>query len=206
MKLLPAGWQLRSALSTWLPVLLMALLALGTWWLVKNTPSDDAKRTPAAPVHVPDYTMRTFTVQRFAPDGALRVQIEGDVMRHYPDTDTLEIDKVNIHAYGTDGRVTRATALSARANGAATEVQLEGGAEVVQDAHGDQLATTMRSEFLHFFVDTERVRSHLPVVVTQGATVLRADSLDYDHLAQTALLKGKVKGSFAPRTRVPAKP
>ena len=71
----------------------MALLALGTWWLVRNTPrARRAARRPAPPRHEPDYSMRGFTVQRFAPDGALRVQIEGDALRHYPDTDTLEID------------------------------------------------------------------------------------------------------------------
>lgn len=206
MKLPRAGWELRSALSTWLPVLLMLLLALGTWWLVKNTPGEASDRTPAAPRHEPDYTMRDFTVQRFGSDGALRVRIVGDVMRHYPDTDTLEIDKVDVRATAEDGRVTRATARSALANGAATEVQLKGGAEIVQEAFGNQTAMTMQSEFLHFFLDSERVRSHLPVVVTQGRTVVRAESFEYDHLAQTIQLKGKVKASFAPRARSAAPP
>src|SRR5215210_6974805 len=33
--------------SSFLPLLLMALLALGTWWLVKNTPLADAPQTAA---------------------------------------------------------------------------------------------------------------------------------------------------------------
>ena len=37
---LPTPWhvRLRDAISSYLPLLLMALLALFTWWLVKNTP------------------------------------------------------------------------------------------------------------------------------------------------------------------------
>lgn len=192
---------MRGALAAWLPMLLMMLLALGTWWLVKNTPTLDAGRQPAAPVHVPDYTMRDFSVQRYAAAGAMRVQLDGDVMRHYPDTDTLEIDEVRIRAVGRDGRITRARARSATSNGAATEVQLQGGAEVVQEGRGGQPDITMKSEFLHVFVETERVRSHLPVVVTQGATVMHADAFEYDHLSQTLTLKGKVRSTFAPPAR-----
>ena len=39
----PTPWhqQLRDLAATYLPLLLMLLLALGTWWLVRNTPGPD---------------------------------------------------------------------------------------------------------------------------------------------------------------------
>ena len=40
--------------------------------------------------------MRGFNLTRFAPDGRFAVRIEGDMLRHYPDTDRLEIDGVRI--------------------------------------------------------------------------------------------------------------
>ena len=51
-----------------------------------------AERPATPPRHDPDYSMRHFTLRRFTPEGRLRLDIEGDVMRHYPDTDTVEID------------------------------------------------------------------------------------------------------------------
>src|SRR5690349_16547103 len=63
---LPWTSRVVDTVSTYLPVLLMAVLALGTWWLVKNTPTLDNERQVAPPRHEPDYTMRQFTVQRFA--------------------------------------------------------------------------------------------------------------------------------------------
>ena len=39
-----------------------------------------------------------------------------------------------------------------------------------------------RGEFLHAFVNTERVRSHQPVVLIRGNDRFTADSLDYDNL------------------------
>ena len=78
--------------------------------------------------------MHRFSLQRFAPDGTLRAQIEGDELRHYPDTDTLEIDAVRIRAIAPGRHVTVATARRALVNGDATEVQLLGGAQVVREA------------------------------------------------------------------------
>ena len=60
-----------SALA-YLPMLVMAALALGSWWLVKQTPVAEGAAAPSAPRSDPDYTMRTFVVQRFAKDGTLR--------------------------------------------------------------------------------------------------------------------------------------
>jgi len=194
----PWLWRLREAASAYLPLLLMALLALGTWWLVKNTPGDSGTQPAAALRHLPDYTMRDFMVQRFAPDGRLRLQLEGDELRHYPDTDTIEVDNVRLRSFASDGGVIFATARRALANGDATEVQLLGGAQVVREARGDVPAVEIRGEFLHAFLATEQLRSHLPVTLTRAGAELRADSLAYDNLTRTALLKGHVRGSFAP--------
>ena len=184
--------------STYLPVLLMGLLALGTWWLIKSTPvpGDEHAAVPAR--HEPDYTMSHFLVQRFSPDGAMRAQIEGDLLRHYPDTDTLEIDNARIRAIAPDARVTVATARRALSNGDASEVQLLGGAHVVREAGANVDAIEFRSEFLHAFLSSERVRSHLPVTVTRGASVIRADGMEYDNLAHVIELKGRMLAVFAP--------
>lgn len=201
------GTRLRDQVSAYLPLLLMALLALGTWWLVTNSavPGDD--RAAGPPRHVPDYTMGNFTVQRFARDGALRVQIEGTVLRHYPDNDTLEVDQPRIRAYTADGQVTVATATRAISNGDGTEVQLLGGAHVVRQAAtaGDEVE--FRGEFLHAFLDTEVVKSHLPVTVRRGGAVLSAATLDYRHAQQRVQLNGRVRASFAaPRGRAASAP
>ena len=194
----PWHWRLLDAASTYLPLMLMAALALGTWWLVKNTPLFEDERAQAPARHEPDYTMTQFVVQRFAPNGALRVQIEGDTLRHYPDTDTIEVDNPRIRAFGVDGRVTHASARRALSNRDGSEVQLSGGARVVREATDKYPAIEFRGEFLDCQQNTERVRSHLPVVVTQGRTEFRADAMVYDNLAGVLDLKGHVRALLTP--------
>ncbi|MDO9092356.1 MAG: LPS export ABC transporter periplasmic protein LptC [Rubrivivax sp.] len=204
----PWHLRLRDALSSYLPLLLMALLASATWWLVKNAPRPQT--TPEARVvsSEPDYTMSQFALERFDASGRLKLRIEGARLRHFPDTDRIEIDDAQIRAYAPDGRVTLATAKRALGNGDGSEVQLLGGAEVTaQDVSGVPLI--MRSEFLHAFLVTERVQSHLPVLVRQGTTELRAAGLLYDHVAGRLDLKGPTRAVLQPRAQprpVAAKP
>jgi lipopolysaccharide export system protein LptC len=189
-------WRVVETASAYLPIVLMALLALGTWWLVKNTPRPAAETAAAAPRHEPDYTMQRFVVQRFTPAGRLRAQLEGNELRHYPDSDTVEIDHVQMRAWGDAQQTTTATARRALVNGDATQVQLLGGAQVVREGQAGAPPIEFRGEFLHAFLATERVRSHLPVVVRRGATEIRADALDYDNLDRTVQLRGRVRARF----------
>lgn len=197
---LPWHLRLRDVLSAYLPLLLMTLLALFTWWLVKNTPSAPPVAEQAPPRHEPDYTMSQFALERFDAAGRLKIRIEGAQMRHFPDTDRIEIDGVQIRAVAPDGRVTLASAQRALSNGDGSEVQLLGGAQVSSsDASGRPLL--VKSEFLHAFLVAEKLRSHLPVQVTLGSAELWSAGLDYDHGARRLELQGPVRTVLPPPDR-----
>jgi lipopolysaccharide export system protein LptC len=202
-----APWhlRLRDGLSAYLPLLLMALLALFTWWLVKNTPTVPRAQEEVPLRHEPDYTMTQFALERFEAGGRLKVRIEGAVMRHYPDTDRIEIDNVHVRAISPEGRVTLASARRAISNGDASEVQLLGDARVDSvDANGAPIEIT--GEFLHAFLVAEKVRSHLPVQVTSASGTLTAAGLDYDHGERKLELQGPMRAVFPPAGARPAKP
>ncbi len=198
---MPAPWhlRLRDALSAYLPLLLMTLLALATWWLVKNSPRPLTPPGEAPVSAEPDYTMSAFAMERFAADGRLKLRIEGAQMRHLPATDRIEIDGANIRAIAADGRLTLAHAQRAVGNGDGSELQLLGGAEV-SSVDADGAPVLMRSDFLHAFFVTERVRTHLPVKVQRGSTELQAAGLDYDQPARKLVLAGPLRAVLAPRT------
>lgn len=192
-------------LSAYLPLLLMLLLALGTWWLVKSTPHPGAPGEKAPPRADPDYTMDRFVVERFDKLGHLKLRIEGQRMRHYPDTGRVEVDDPNIRAISPDGRTTLATAKRAISNADGSEVQLLGDARVdSQDPRGRPVE--IRSDFLHAFLDTERLRSHLPVVVSSNGSSFRADGLDYDNLTGLLQLQGRTSAVLQPTLIDPKTP
>ncbi|HTH12174.1 MAG TPA: LPS export ABC transporter periplasmic protein LptC, partial [Acidovorax sp.] len=111
----------------------MGLLALGTWWLVRNAPMPLLPATERPPLHQPDYFMKSFSVKSFDAAGRLQSEVQGDEARHYPDTDTLEIDKARMRSVAPTGRLTVATADRALTNADGSEVQLFGNAIVTRE-------------------------------------------------------------------------
>jgi lipopolysaccharide export system protein LptC len=208
-----APWHLRllALLSAYLPILLMMLLATATWWLVQNSPKPIADIDKGPPRHEPDYEMSGFIAQRFDDRGQLVLRVEGDQMRHFPDTDEIEVDTVRLQSYAPDGRQTRATARRGLAKGDATEFRLLGGAEVVSEMP-QQETMTVRGEFLQLSTKPNRVFSDQPVVVQQGRSTLRGQGLDYNHATGVARLTGRVQATMEPAlakagaAKPPAKP
>jgi lipopolysaccharide export system protein LptC len=195
---MPWHLRLRDMLSAYLPLLLMALLALATWWLVKHSPRAQAPEQERPVSSEPDYTMTQFAIERFDAGGRLKLRIEGTRMRHFPVADRLEIDGAQIRAIAQDGRLTLAHAQQAIGNGDGSELQLIGGAEVSStDASGAPMV--MRGEYLHLFLVTERVKTHLPVQVQLAGSEIRAAGLEYDHAARRLDLQGPMKAVLVPR-------
>ena len=62
-------------LAVYLPLILMGLMAMGTYWLVRNSPVMGEIEQEAPPRHVPDYFMRDFSVKVFAEDGRLKSEM-----------------------------------------------------------------------------------------------------------------------------------
>lgn len=200
-QMLRQSWE---RITLYLPVMIMGLLALGTWWLVRNAPMPLVPATEKARSNQPDYSMKAFSVKSFDAKGRLQSEVQGDLARHFPDTDTLEIDLARMRSVAIDGRLTLATANRALSNADGSEVQLFGNAIVTREplparpGVAAQPRMEFRSEFLHAFTQTERVRSDKPVVLTRGNDRFTADGMDYDNLDQVLQLHGRVKGVLMP--------
>lgn len=195
--------------SIYLPVLLMGLLALATYWLVRNSPVLTAPEVAKEVPHESDYFMRKFTIRTFDEQGLLKSEVYGVEARHYPDTDTLEIDQPRVRSINPEGRLVTSTGNRGMSNGDGSEVQLLGNARVVReavlDASGRELPRMeFQGEFLHAYVNDERVKSHLPVVLTRGTDQFTGDTFAYNNISGIADLKGRVHGLMVPRAAASA--
>ncbi len=194
--------RLSERFSIYLPVLLMALLAMGTWWLVRNAPKPIPGDVDRVVSDAPDYTMEKFSVHQFDGTGRLQSVMTGDEARHFPKTDTLEVDAVRTRSIAPDGVVTLSSAKRGISNSDSSEVQLVGAAKVERQFPNEPGQTMQFSgEFLHAWTNEERVQSHLPVVLTRGNNQFSGDRMEYDNLSQVVELKGRVKGIIHPANK-----
>ncbi|WP_269631146.1 LPS export ABC transporter periplasmic protein LptC [Pelomonas sp. BJYL3] len=203
----PLLWRLQSLVGTYLPLLILALLAAFTWWLVKSTPLPEDGSAQRVLRHEPDYQMQGFELQRFKPDGTLALQVRGREMRHYPDTDTLEIDGIELRALGKDGTLTVAQARQALSNADASEIRLQGDVLVRRyaQAQPENLPAQLEisGEFLQLNPPRELMSSHLPVTLRTGQGSFSVQSFEYDNLSGQLQFHGRSTASYLPRRKRP---
>ncbi len=198
-------------LAIYLPIAVMGLMALGTYWLVQNSPKPVAVAQERPVRSDPDYYMKDFSVTTFAMGGRLKSELFGTAARHYPDSDTLEIDRIRIRSFDDLGRLTTATADRALTNSDATVVELFGNALLIRAAQPDDTGVVQpriefRGEYLHTNTETERVKSDKPVELRRGDDVFVGDTMDYDYQSQVMLMQGRVKGLLMPGKSMKSKP
>lgn len=191
-------------LSIYLPIAVMGLMALGTYWLVQNSPKPEAPVVERPARHEPDYFMKNFAVTTFIESGRLKSEVFGVAARHFPDNDMLEIDRIRIRSFDQQGRLTTATANRALTNSDASVVELFGNAWLVREAQPDASGNLVpriefRGEYLHANTETERVTSDKPVQLRRGNDVFVGETLDFDNVSQILVMQGRVKGQINPR-------
>lgn len=197
--------RLLDRLTIYLPVLLMGVLALASYWLLRATPDYVPPAPPGPPSGEPDYFMQRFSVKSFDAQGVLRAEVAGDEARHHPDDDRIEIDGARLRKLGEDGVVSTARANRVITNADNTRFLLQGDAVVVRegarDADGAPLPRlSFRGEELLVELDPDRVSSERPVELQRGGDRLSADRMDYDGVARVADFKGRVRAQLQPRT------
>ena len=166
-------WDL---MAVYLPLFLMSIMAMGTYWLVRITPVIPPPEEAAPKRHVPDYFMKDFSVKVFNAEGKLKSEMFGVQGRHYPDTDTVEVDQPRIRSLNPQGQITVAVAQRGLINADGSEAQLFEKAHIVRERYVNSKGTVfprseIRSEFLHLFANTEKIdrkstrlnSSHIPL-------------------------------------------
>lgn len=200
MRLLRDAWD-RSLL--YFPLVSMGLLALGTYWLVRSTPPAAGPVVQRPARHEPDYFLEDFSVRTFDAAGRVRTEVVGAKARHYPDTKWLEIDGIRVRSFDEQGRLTTATAQRGLTNEDASELELLGNAVIVREADASKgsnapVRMEYRGEFLHAFMNTERVESHKPVELLRGKDRFTAERMEFDNVEQVLQLSGRVRGTLTP--------
>jgi lipopolysaccharide export system protein LptC len=197
MKLRPRIRFWIGTFTLYLPIVMMLLLALGSWWLARNTP-EAAQASPQLPQRQdPDYYLTRFSVKNFDPQGQLVSEILGEKARHFPITDLLEIEGARFRS-SRGSRVTTGQSDRAYSNADGSELQLVGNARVVQeplrDAQGRELPRLeIRSDFLHAFLRTEQIKSDRPVTIMRGADQFNGDRLLFNKIDGVVQLDGRVR-------------
>ena len=198
-----SGWRNRlETLVAFLPMVLLAILLWGSVWLVRNAPKVVSGPVVAKTSHEPDYFVNNFTLKTYSLQGDLKSFLQGTSSLHFPDTLTNLIEQPVVHSISRSGRLTTAVAKRSLSNEDGSEIQLIGQAVVHKQGLATQdPAMTLRSEFIHFFANTDSLVTYAPVKIERGENRFQGNGLKADNLNQRFLLKGQVKVLLVPAKR-----
>lgn len=195
-------WHVLERLSIYMPVLLMALLALGSYWLLRATPPPPGPEPERVVDHHPTDVMRGFAVRTYGPDGGLRSEVRAVEGRRFADDGSMEMDQARIRSFSDTGVLTTAEADRVWTDAGHVHYVLRGHAVVVR--HAAQLPGMAPLERLEFQGDhlkvntTERhVVSDEPVLLIRGGNRITAQRLDWADKEGVAHLNGRVRAHLA---------
>lgn len=195
--------RLLDALSVYLPLIVLALLASGSWWLVRSVPTLSGPAANKAVRQDPDYRLSDFSVKSFNEKGQLTRELTGKTAQHFPATQELRIEEIRVFAQYESGGGMSARAQHGIASDDGTQLTLAGQAQAIQHPQAGRPQIELRGERLLVLPDEDRVVSDAPVQITRGRDVFTANTMDFSSNTGQYALQGRVRGTLLPN---PPKP
>ncbi len=182
-----------------LPLLLMAIVAGSTFWLVQlNSPREDAEKSNVKR-HEPDYWMERFSATELAEDGSTKMRFTGVKMVHYEDDQTYDVTTPAMRAYEPDRPPVTANANRGVMNAEGSVIDLYGNAFIVRQAGADVAKDprmTAASQYFQLLVNDDIVKTDKPVQLTRGPSVMTANGLIFNNVTREVQLLGNVRGTI----------
>jgi lipopolysaccharide export system protein LptC len=195
--------RLLDVLSAYLPLIVLALLACGSWWLVRSMPTLSNPQANKPVRQDPDYRLRDFSVKSFNAKGQMTREVTGQTAKHFPATEELHIEEIRIFAQNESGGTMNAQAQQGVSSDDGAKVTLIGQAQAIKHPQADSPQIELRGERLVALPDEDRVVSDDPVHITRGRDVFTANSMDFSSKSGEYALQGRVRGSLVAK---PPKP
>lgn len=185
-------------LTIYLPLILFAFLALGSWWLVRSVPQLLQPPIDAPVRQDPDYRLTQFTVKSFDATGRMTREVSGQSATHYPATQALHIEEVQIFFENEAGTRLNVQAQQGVSFESEDKVVLTGNARAVRAADDLGPRTSLQGESLTALIGEERLLSSLPVRIDRADHVFTGQTMNFDTRSGQYELEGQVKSILAP--------
>lgn len=180
----------------WLAVLVLAIAAAGTWWLLRRV-TLPAPAPPAAPTHAPDYTVTGATVTTLNQQGKIQVIMTSPRMLHHPDDDSVDVVEPDIHYFMSGSLPWHVTADHALLPSGGQFVDLTGHVEMQHPGANNGPALRIETDKMQVNLNTNVATTADPVVITQGKSRMTGVGMQAYLNDNHLVLQAQVRGEYA---------
>ena len=196
------------ALLRLMPLILMGLLTLLTFWLVqKNTPPEKSTLERVR-LHEPDYTIKDGALSALNELGNTKYRILGNKVTHYDDDASIDILTPRMRFFQLDKAPVTVKSDTGHLDGDLTILDLFDNASIfrpAQAASPTQPATLRMLESSSYFkvlINDDIIETYRPITLEQGMSIMNStEGGIFNNVEQSMVLTGQVKGRIerAPR-------
>lgn len=188
---------MRDRITMIIAIALLAIVTATSYWYSRVMRKPESAEPPRP--GTPDIVVDRVVLTQFDEQGRARNKLLGERLRHFAENDDIEITAPRLVSLRPDQPRVEARANSARVENAAERLHLNGDVVITRAAFAGQPEMRMTTEYLLVLPDEDRYRTDRPVKLTRGASMIRANAMDFDNIARIVILTGAVHSVIEPR-------
>jgi len=182
----------------YLLVLIVVLaIALISRWLLTTVETPTGRVAPEAR-HDPDYFLVNFKITVYQPDGKPAYHLDAAHMNHYPDDDTMTMQKLKLDYRDDQNQTWIATANSGVAYENIEVMQLNGDVRIQRQVPRPDEAITITTDALRIDFPKKRASTEAEVKITDKNSSITAKGMDVDLAAGHLSLLSQARGRYVP--------
>lgn len=170
------------------PIIALAALAGATLWLEHVTETEDI-HPPTETRTDPDFIGEHIQLVSFDETGVQHYVLNAARLTHYPHDDVNELVQPRIR-YEHPGGTLHITAANGESSKGGSQVYFSGDVKVVRTGIQDKQDMILTSDTLQLWPDEQRAETIDPVVLTQGSTTARGNTMKANNLISSIQLLG----------------
>jgi lipopolysaccharide export system protein LptC len=188
-----------------IPLIIMGLLTLTSFWFLKKNIVEEQIQPPRVKDHTPDYIFTNARLTVLNPDGTTKYRLLGKEFKHYEDDASIDITQPRLRLFDPKNPPLTLTANNAHVTGDLDIVELFTNADISRPAQFNSSGRVinpllhLQSNYLKFFINDDKMETHLPIRIQRGESIMTASQgATYDNVNQAVSMFGNVEGTIAP--------
>lgn len=177
-------------------VLLLAILAAGSWYL-----ADMASRTPGGDGngklrHEPDYFVENLALTRLNNRGEAVFRLEAKRLDHYPDDDTTDFVSPTLVSLDPVKPLVTIRAERGHSSTQGLETELLDNVVLTRAATPGNPALKIETDYVLLLSEEDIARTDHPVRITSGDSFLTGVGMEFNNGSRQLDVKSRVRGTW----------
>jgi len=189
------------AILRMMPLILMGILTLITFWLVKKSNAPEGEVLERVRLHEPDYVITNGTLSALNEAGNTKYRVLGKKVIHYDDDASIDIATPRMRLFQLDKAPVTVKADTGHLDGDLTVLDLIDNAQIFRPAQAATatepatLRMLAQSSYFRVLINDDIIETDRPIRLEQGMSVMNSNvGGSFNNVDQSMVLSGQVRG------------